>query len=289
MRQRSAKNIQRVKDREAKVEREKEYEKKKIEELKQQMEEERQLKDLQQDGQNVQMMNMSWMYQPQEEEKKKEMDDLLLGNKKFTPKSFVDEYQKIKQKEVPGALWLSNSKFEGSEKEKIINNLDNASKYREDPLALIQSAQVQAMREQLMKDPKKMEKLKKKLEKKMKKDGKKRKREEKSEEKEKPEKKEKIEKDVKKSEEKKEQKQEKKEYKPKLSEEEKKNKLEEMKNRSNLIQKQQSNIIEQKDEKLQETKVNPNFLNNIKKNVYMGDEGSVEDRIKRNIHNLSKE
>lgn len=287
MNQRSSKSIQRVKDREAKVEKQIEDEKKKIEELKQQFEEQRQLKSLQKDGKDLQVMDMAWMYKPQEEEKKKQEEDYLLGNKKFEPKSLVDDYQKIKQKEIPGALWLSNSRFQGPERDLILSNLESASKYREDPLSLIQSAQAQAMKEQIMKDPKKLEKLKKKIEKKQRKEEKKRKREEKGEEKEKSDKKEKKEIEEKKYEEKIERK-ERNSYKPQLSEEEKKKRLEEMKNRSSLLQRHQGNVSEQKEEKVEDSK-NPSFLNNIKKDVYMGEGSSLEDRIKRNVHSLKKE
>ena len=114
------------KEKQAKEDKAREDEDKKILELRREMAEANQTEE----GETPNDATMSWMYQPKSDLQENE-DDLLLGKKKAQPKRFfVEEYFRIKEKEVPGALFIDMSKFNGPERDNLLQNLDASSKNR---------------------------------------------------------------------------------------------------------------------------------------------------------------
>jgi hypothetical protein len=114
----------------AKLEQKKQHEEKKIAELKQQFEDSKQLDQLVKEGKASAESSMSWMYKPQTNQAEEENEDVLLGKKKVQPRFFVEEYMRVKEKEVPGALFIDTSKYQGPERDAILQTLDNYSKDR---------------------------------------------------------------------------------------------------------------------------------------------------------------
>jgi hypothetical protein len=114
----------------AKADEKKQNEERKIAELKQQFEDSKQLDQLVKEGKASVESSMSWMYKPQTNKAEEENEEVLLGKKKVQPRFFVEEYMRVKEKEVPGALFIDTSKYQGPERDAILQTLDNYSKDR---------------------------------------------------------------------------------------------------------------------------------------------------------------